>query len=305
MTLEQVKEHFKNAKEVKCAFDGDTYEVFSLDNVRNKNSNFYTSDARQINATHNLVYLYYENQLAKITKYKTNDVTVSEQLVKGYHKDACSDFKKRIEKDFPQFFEKKALEVGKWYHYNGGLVCYKSTKDTGVIVGSYAFDDDGKWDSVGGYFGKRVELFKPATDQEVKDALIQESEKRGFKKGVKVMRNIDDFHYSDYNTMIIDEGYAFDCKGDFSIRSTNGYYICLMRKGKWATIVEETYKLGDRFKCDDGGEYILALTGQEEINFISLENGNAWDDPIKVKNDLNITPQEFKELCKGREFNKI
>ncbi len=303
MTLEQVKEHFKNAKEVKCAYSGklcvlkDDFEVkYSCAD----DGSILTSDSE----TEMLVpFLYnvdnsYNGKLAEITKYKTNDVTVSEQLVKGYHKDACSEFKKRIEKDFPKFFEKKALEVGKWYFNNETsdyLVCFQTEES------SYGFFD-GEYSNSWTFIISDKPNTRLATDQEVKDALIQEAQKR-YNVGdvVKCLstgkdKELVDLVYFNNLSNSTDELWSDRAEPE----NARIFY-----NGKWATIVEETYKLGDRFKCDAGGEYILARTGSNNINLINLEDGNQWSNPLSVKNDCNIKPQEFNELCKGREFNKI
>ncbi len=69
-TLEEVKDHFKDALEVECVYDGSIYDIFRIDNVVDDELGFYSDDAKGDGEGDNRVYLYYKDQLAKITKYK-------------------------------------------------------------------------------------------------------------------------------------------------------------------------------------------------------------------------------------------
>jgi len=59
---------------------------------------------------------------------------------------------------------------------------------------------------------------------------------------------------------------------------------------------EETYCMGDRFKLDDGEEYLLAQVAPNMVSLISLNSGNRYRDPIKVDNPLSITKEELMQM---------
>jgi hypothetical protein len=46
------------------------------------------------------------------------------EFIKEGHAAACSEWKAKIEKEFPKLFVKEELEVGKWYNYEGLLICF-------------------------------------------------------------------------------------------------------------------------------------------------------------------------------------
>lgn len=124
---------------------------------------------------------------------------------------------------------KEELEVGKWYKYSdseGFLFCITNVQNDGVEV--YGFNSWGNWIDEGSYYS---EYLIPATDKEVKDALIKEAKKRGFKEGVKfksiVSGNIRKF-----------TGFYFGSDEDECWLS-NDTVGCIFKKGKWAEIIEE------------------------------------------------------------------
>jgi len=157
---------------------------------------------------------------------------ISEDFILEAHKEACSYWQKRIEKEVPELFKFK-LEVGKWYRSSNKPLafCSKIINDNSFIgygfgTGSadvwYGEDERLPWD------GSKWTL---ATEEEVKEALIKEAEKRGFKKGIKfisarykcteVAKNGSIIFFNDDFTLTLDGNYIFD-------------------KGKWAEIIKET-----------------------------------------------------------------
>lgn len=154
------------------------------------------------------------------------------QFIKDGHKAACSEWKTKIEKEFPKLFKETELVVGKWYKYGvcGSLMPWNNGESTyGFFDGEY----DSSW-----CFGRDVSTAIPATDKEVEDALIKEAKKRGFKEGVKfynISVHIED-DFNDTCTCCNDYRYHSDdpslCLGDGSI-----FY-----KGKWATIIQTITK---------------------------------------------------------------
>ena len=59
---------------------------------------------------------------------------------------------------------------------------------------------------------------------------------------------------------------------------------------------EETYCIGDKFKLDDGKEYLLANVGEYKVTAIGLKSGNRYRDPIKVDNPFSITKKELMQI---------
>lgn len=160
-------------------------------------------------------------------------------------KDKLSDIEKRINQ--PQF------EVGKWYKstvYKDTFLVYNDDKKT------YGFWD-GKW---GGtlFFTKEGNIAPntiPATESEIKEALIKEAERRGFKGGVKLKRlpfcstevDIATVNYWEYDINISQDIYE-----RLSLNGTGVY-----QDGQWAEIITEpSIKIG---------EYEVKFNGKESI----------------------------------------
>ena len=68
----------------------------------------------------------------------------------------------------------------------------------------------------------------------------------------------------------------------------------------------DTYKIGDRFMYHEE-EYILAQVDYKECCLISLENGDRWDNPVKINDPCFITQEELNEMCdyQSEKFIKI
>lgn len=115
------------------------------------------------------------------------ELKTTEEFVREAHGAACSTWKQRIEKEFPDLF-KTVLEVGKWYWlktiFGKLLFCYKGGfgNDSG-----YGFDINGNWSNEGiGVHQVDVSSCTPATHEEVESALIAEAKKKGHKAGVRI-----------------------------------------------------------------------------------------------------------------------
>jgi hypothetical protein len=65
-----------------------------------------------------------------------------------------------------------------------------------------------------------------------------------------------------------------------------------------------SYSRGSKFSRN-GQTYILARTGNEEMNLIDLESGNRWGDHISVGNDLEMTREEFNKFYNAESFKPI
>jgi hypothetical protein len=146
-------------------------------------------------------------------------------FIKQAHENACSDWKKNIEKEFPKLFKKDSLVRG-WSKIKGdefALAFIQGIEET------YGFDYKGRWtrnwcENIGST------KYTPATDKEVEQALIKEAKKRGFKKGVEIS-------YLDNTTN--------SCGFDGTLMFLSGILVdkqhaTIFSYGKWAKIVKET-----------------------------------------------------------------
>ena len=158
------------------------------------------------------------------------------EFIKKAHSAACSDWKTKIEKEFPKLFKEDALVVGKWYINIDGLKCLhfvtKITDSKEYFAYGFSFSNEWKnnkgFGSVNDYTNKN---FRLATNKEVEEALIKEAKKRGFKEGVEfksvssgnsIERVYDVFsYYSNQNQLCSAGGSVFI-------------------GGKWAEIIKET-----------------------------------------------------------------
>lgn len=127
---------------------------------------------------------------------------------------------------------KEELKVGKWYKYSdseGFLFCITNVQNDGVEV--YGFNSWGNWIDEGSYFS---EYLIPATDQEVRNALIKEAKKRRFKKEVKAnLKNCDNSFAN--NVKIKNNNFRYSINQNWL--AIDGFII--FKNGKWAEIIEE------------------------------------------------------------------
>jgi hypothetical protein len=159
------------------------------------------------------------------------------EFIKEGHKAACSEWKGKIEKEFPELFKKNALVVGKWYKSDNCLFNYqKQLSVYGFFRGEWN-QENWSWS----HYDKDVIL---ATDKEVEKALIKEANKRGFKEGV-VFNVTRDLWYNSYGgregyNTAIDNNFKY-LEGSNSIRM-NCVVGCMSiyENGVWAEIIKET-----------------------------------------------------------------
>ena len=163
--------------------------------------------------------------------------TVSEEFIKEGHAAACSEWKKRIEQEFPDLFER---EPNKWYKINGHnkLMVYFTGKYGNDA--SYGFSSKGDFrDNIGAHKG---DTFESATEEEVKSAFIQEAKKRGFVKGAKI-NLIKDYDWTG-QTLICTEEFSFnDLENILYVKDTGHIWQRVFSKGEWASVVENTVDL--------------------------------------------------------------
>lgn len=167
---------------------------------------------------------------------------VSEQFIKEAHRAACSDWKKRLEREFPEVFKTQFID-GKWYINTGcagkvghTLFMYSSERDHDSQIG---IDADGNWAE---NLGCRTMGIYPASDERVKEALLNEAKKRGFVKGAKFFP--PDKKGGNYFTAKTDARFfmleSHEPQHKFNMAMANDGLGCVIfHKGIWATLMEE------------------------------------------------------------------
>lgn len=146
----------------------------------------------------------------------------------GNFGEMCNNWKEIIERQYPEFKEKD-FKIGEWYTNNNDyLMVWNGGNNTFGFIND-EFNDG--WS----FFAKKGKTL--ATEKEVKNALIKEAKKRGFKEGVTIISLVDDC------LKIIDNRYNtkdFQYFKDGNSLYLNGYKIFI--KGEWAKIVSEPPK---------------------------------------------------------------
>lgn len=135
--------------------------------------------------------------------------------------------KELLQKFIPDAFENK-LEVGKWYKSESGSICFN------LGDSYYGFDCVGDWRDIT-YFkiGEDIYEWELATEEEVREALINEAKKRGYKEGVRCKFGI----IKEIRTIKTN---IFDWNGKYLfVRCINGNADIIFKNGKWAEIIEE------------------------------------------------------------------
>ena len=129
--------------------------------------------------------------------------------------------KKLLKEFIPEAFENK-LEVGKWYKLKDNpkiLALYDCFKHHRPYA--YIFNEKGDYEYAPIFsFIELPNRWQLATEEEVREALINEAKKRGYKKGVKCKFGI----IEDIRTI---ETNIFDWNGNADI---------IFKNGKWAEI---------------------------------------------------------------------
>ena len=179
-----------------------------------------------------------------------------QQFLKESHKEVSSEWKEKLEKNFPKLFPRVEFEVGKWYVSDMGSIV-----NLQCLRGNYGFNPEGIWfnEFEDGVFEKS----RPATDEEVEEALIKEAKKRGFAMGVEYA----DSPY-DGQSYVIGRN-SFRSGWDYS--SMYGLELeglTIFKDGKWATIAKVTPEL-------KAGKWYW-LNNRVLVNFTRIADGNCW-----------------------------
>ena len=239
-TLEEVKEYFKNAKEVKCLWDGKIYNISSWKLYKDECGFRYAENKKAENEGFCGVFGIGEyKKFAEIISYK-DTYTVSKDFILEAHESACSTLKTKIENQFPELFPKVELEIGKWYknndiNYEKSIACVvELDKENKREFMGYGFDCDGDFRPLADDCVWGSNSWTLATKEEVETALIAEAKRRGFEDGViylspklKIKRTFSgEFNYYSDNNSLSDKNSGM-----------------IFNKGVWAEIISEPIEL--------------------------------------------------------------
>jgi len=154
-----------------------------------------------------------------------------EQILEA-HKDACSQWKEKIESWFPNVF-KNTFVVGEWYKHKSGTIMNFQGNDSG-----YGWHTTDGWCECKGNLTCSDYPFNwtTATYEEVKTMLINEANKRGFKYGVTF-----------YGVVGVDKNRPIEIGKNKNISMNQHGLYCedsyIFFNGKWATIVEQAEEI--------------------------------------------------------------
>lgn len=171
------------------------------------------------------------------------ELKVTEEFIREAHEAACSEWKSKIEKEFPELF-KCELEVGKWYKdpLHGNVIYCSKIANDGTLYG-YGFvsgdfkvyeDEDSNLCLYNYVDAKRL---IESTPEEVEKASIAEAKKKGY-VGEKIVLIQGEFSGTHSVTKMQD---------DFSFESRQNRLMCkcgyksytIFKDGKWAEIFPE------------------------------------------------------------------
>lgn len=222
-SLEEVKKHFENAKEVKDCVDT---SIINIDTIR-WNEKFTRCVICDSNSDLGYTELYYlnENQYAEIISHK-DTYTVDKEFIKEAY-----DNPELLKDKFPSVFVSDIIpQVNKWYWMN----C--NTVEDDYLVLSNGKGLEGKVWIINGsyidYVGTFNSVKRLATDKEVEEALINEAKRRGFKEGAKIKNHQGTFTLKELNIQ-------YSYKYNNGIWTKQGDGIWLFMNGVWATIIYE------------------------------------------------------------------
>ena len=153
------------------------------------------------------------------------------------HAAACSDWKAKIEKEFPKLFkkEKEKLIVGKWYKSNGFLQEFQGKFGNNSV---YGFKRDGSYSSALGFHEGDEHIL--ATDKEVSKALTAEAVKRGFDRSDIKFKLIEGC-VGELNKGRITSAYqiVYQASSNSLFSKTAGSLYTIFKNGIWADIIEQ------------------------------------------------------------------
>jgi len=172
---------------------------------------------------------------------------VDEAFIKEAYSEACPKWQSKLKEKFPEVF-KSGLEVGKWYKSTIADALYFIKEQTKNGFNTYGLVG-GEWciDEITHYLDK----FELATESEIKEALINEAKKRGFKEGVKFKDQDGDIQ-SAYGNIDFENINGETFKNIITFGRGNGL---IFWDGTWAEIIPTVTELtleqiADKFGVD-------------------------------------------------------
>lgn len=235
LSLEEVKEYFKNAKEVRCLFDKKVYDITNSEIRSDRKGCFQASfeDGRYCRLQK------YNTEYAEILTYKEKTFSITESQINNLKKDIkngyCTDAIYYLKKLFPEAFESEVkLETGKYYKhpdYPKFLTCLREDKTR------FGIDVYGNWFDDGDVIkDEHQKDYVEATEQEVFEALKNEAVKRGLVKGEFIFPIDDEFNKdSSFKESIKRIGSISEIKNGKLYVLGYGKY-CVFKDGQWAGI---------------------------------------------------------------------
>lgn len=147
--------------------------------------------------------------------------------------------KKLLQEFVPEAY-KTELEVVRWYRLKDNpeiLALYDCFKHHRPYA--YIFNANGNYEYIVEFsLFESPTYWELATEEEVREALINEAKKRGYKKGVKCKFGIfEDIRTIETNDFVFKLEY-----NTLGIKRKNGNADIIFRSGKWAKIIEEPTK---------------------------------------------------------------
>jgi hypothetical protein len=218
-----------------------------------------------------------------------------------------AELKKELKKEL-----KPEFEVGKWYIDKDGIYfAYEAEKYKVYFYGIY--QDEWRQED---YWSLRhfKQECRPATDEEVKEALIEEAKRRGFKEGVIVKTN----NSENSITRELESANYYGYDAEFHPNSLQCGAI-IFENGEWSWIIQEPKVIINGHEMKQDGDIISFGCGKFNKEFfihlyysIRYCNGGADQNSIghigirdetnrKIKSitldsDVKITVEQLKQI---------
>lgn len=234
---------------------------------------------------------------------------IKNKQLKAYHNLGNDMVKEAIEKDFPNLIEK--FEKG-WYHAECGdksiiyLTYFDDFKqDRRGMVSAVCYFIHGSY-MKGGAFTK---IGSRATKDEVLSILSSKAIMLGFVKGATVNNTV--FHDKKKTDFIIGLGgsdaFIFNSEDNYLAIGKEDSFYKIFQDGVWATVLEETYRIGDMLTNSKSEEFMLAQYDNSMCCLILMngsDKGNRLWHGQKVKNHLSITKAELNKISDGEKLKR-
>jgi len=241
-TLQEVKEYFKNAKEVLCLWNRKKYDISDFNIFYNElyKSYYASKNKKDIEGSNDsYVCLFGRNQYekyAEIISYKEPLYQLTAKEIRNAYENP-----EYLKDQFKECFETE-LFIGKYFSsdldYFKSTICiteiqqrdgYRKVYYYGIVNGEFRSN----------YFAnKGIENnLKPATEKEVEEALVKEAIKRGYEEGVTIKNHQGTFVLNELNFVLSDGKY----NDGIWTRQGNGVWIFF--NGVWSDIITPTYTI--------------------------------------------------------------